>query len=144
MDMQLIIDKYEKAKEQWFARIMDFREGKRPFLVCIASPYTFYDNCNTVEDCFSANMYDFDKALDYPSDILPYLETWFGTGAYADAFGSKYEWHKGRSPACHYAYHKLDEIKDIRKPNIADGRIFKMILEAIEYFKDKTDGRLPG
>jgi hypothetical protein len=142
--VQEAIDKYARAKEQRAHIISDFETGKRPFLVNITGPVeSCLDYCDSIENSFRANLEDFHNALALPSDTLPHLNPWFGTGMYAEAFGCEYFWRKGTSPACHYKYHHIDEIRDIEKPNISQGKIFKMALSAIDYFKEKTNGKLP-
>lgn len=138
-----VVDKYEKIKARRIGKIEDFQSGKRPYLVSMTGSSTFYHNCNSIEDSFNANIADFENALDIPSDTLPHLEPWFGTGVYAEAFGCEYFWRQDESPAVRYAYKTLDEVKQIKKPSWRDGTIFKMVLDAIAMFKDRTEGRLP-
>ncbi len=138
-----VIDKYDRAFESRQQKLLDFQEGERPFLVALTGPGNFYTKCNTIEDSFEANIQDFSDALDLPSDILPYLEPWFGTGLYASGFGCEYVWREDESPACHYKYNQIDEVAEINKPEKFDTGIFKMVTDAIEYFKERTNGRLP-
>lgn len=142
-NVKTAIDKYLKAYDQRIEKLLKFENKQLPFLVSIIGPSTFYTNCNTIEDSFAANLYDFEKALDIKSDSLPYLEPWFGTGLYANAFGCEYFWRQGDSPACHYKYKKIEDIFDVPTPDISQNPIFKMVLDAIEYFKDKTQSKLP-
>jgi hypothetical protein len=142
-DIQSIIDKYETLKEKRLPKLIDFSEGRCPYLVSIEAGFTRYSCCNSIEQNFNANIFDFEKTLDCPSDTLPNLEPWFGTGIFAEAFGCKYFSRESECPAVYYAYHSIDEIRKIQKPKISDGIFFKMVLEAIDYFKDKTNGRLP-
>src|SRR3989339_290934 len=141
--IQSIIDIYENVKEKRLPKLIDFWEGRRPYLISIEAGFTRYSFCNSIEENFNANMYDFEKTLECPSDTLPNLEPWFGTGIYAEAFGCKYYWREGDCPAVHYAYHNIEEIQEIQKPEISSGKMFAMVLKAIEYFKDKTSGKLP-
>ena len=142
-NIKSIIDKYETVRDKRMSRLVDFANRARPFLVCTDFPNSFVSNCNSIEQSFKANLADFAAALDIPSDTLPYLEPWFGTGIYAEAFGSKYFWREGESPACHYAYRSIEQIRGIQKPDISQGRMFTMVMDAINYFKEKTAGQLP-
>ncbi len=142
-DIKKVIDKYKRVEQKRLPGVIDFHNGDRPYLVCVSGPATFYTQCNTIEQSFNANINDFNIALDFSSDTIPYLEPWFGTGTYAQAFGSEYLWREGESPACHYKYHNIEEVRDIVKPDIKDGHIFKMVLDAIAYFRDKTQSSLP-
>ncbi len=37
----------------------------------------------------------------------------------------------------------IEQIRGIRKPDISQGRMFAMVMDAINYFKEKTAGQLP-
>lgn len=138
-----VIDKYERAYENRIAKLEAFDAGLQPWLVSVVGSSTFYKNCHTVDESLNANLADFEKSLDIASDTLPFLEPWFGTGAYAEAFGCEYVWREGECPATRYAYKTLDEVRDLEKPRIKDGKIFTMVLDAIELFRTCTKGRLP-
>src|SRR3989339_1433084 len=133
-----IIDKYKRVRDQRLPAILNFQNGKRPFLIYVQYPKTSYVKCSSVEDSFQSNMADFNFSLNNPSHMLPYLEPWFGTGAYASAFGCEYVWRDNESPACHYAYKKIEQIAHIQKPDVNSSPILRMILDAIRYFRDKT------
>ena len=142
-DISALADRYDELKAERLPKIEAFMRGDVPYLVCLPSPTTMYGNCNSIEDSFAANLYDFEQGLDIATDGLPYLEPWFGTGAYAEAFGCEYFWRDGESPACHYKYHSLDEVKDLEKPDIRKARVLNMVLDAIAHFREKTEDRLP-
>ncbi len=141
--IQNLIDLYEAARDRRLPRLLDFWQGRLPYLVSVEAGFTRYASCSSIEENFQANLYDFEKTLACPSDTLPNLEPWFGTGLFAEAFGCRYFWREGDAPAVHYAYHTIDEIREITKPDISSGKIFALILAAIAYFKERTQGRLP-
>lgn len=141
--IQELIDGYQHRRDACMPRLEAFMRGERPFLVSMGGPASYTRNCNAVDDCLTANLNDFATALTIESDTLPYLEPWFGTGAYAEAFGCEYVWRDDESPACHYRYQKIEEVVGLRKPSIEDGTIFRMILDAIMLFKEVTRGKLP-
>jgi len=141
--IQNLIDRYEAARDRRLPRLLDFWQGRIPYLVSIEAGFTRYASCGSIEENFQANLYDFEKTLECPSDTLPNLEPWFGTGVLAEVFGCAYYWRQGDAPAVHYAYHTLDEIRDIPKPDLSAGKVAALILDAIAYFKEKTGGQLP-
>lgn len=142
-DVDKIIQKYERIKDSRLKRLLDFHNGNFPYLIAIDKPCSFYTNCRTIEDSFRSNLQDFEDALELSSDSLPFLEPWFGTGSYAQAFGSPYFWRDNESPACHYKYKKINEVADITKPTVKQGEIFKLIIDAISYFRNQTNSKLP-
>jgi len=143
VDVDRIIDTYEALRERRLPGILEFLAGRRPYLIHLTAPCEIYANCNSIRECFENGLADLAAALEVCCDCLPFLEPWFGTGAYAEAFGCEYLWREGESPACHYAWHKIEELRDVRKPDPSEGSILRMVLEAIEYFKERTKGRLP-
>jgi len=98
---------------------------------------------NSSEKSFKGNIDAFSKNLEAVSDHLPYLEPWFGTGVYANAFGCEYVWREGEAPATHYKYHSIYDVKDIRMPLVKNSEIMQLVLNTISYFKEKTSGMLP-
>jgi len=121
--------------------VIEQREG---FMVMQCPGRTFYNNCNTVADVVAENIVSCaaSLALDWTDDV-PYLEPWIGTGVYANAFGCEYVWREGESPACHYRYHRMEELDGVELPAWQGSPIMRMVLEAIERLKEATRGRLP-
>ena len=63
-----VIDKYEKAREERFQKVVDFQNGKLPYIINVTGPVeSHFDNCNTIDSSFNANISDFNKALDIVS-----------------------------------------------------------------------------
>lgn len=74
---------------------------------------------------------------------MPYLQPWIGTGVYANAFGCEYVWREGEAPACHYRYHRMEELDGIEQRRWQDSPIMRMVMEAIERLKEAMEGRIP-
>jgi len=81
--------------------------------------------------------------MSVPSDHLPLMEPWFGTGVYANMYGCEYVWREGEAPAVHYLYHSLNEIDGLQKPRWEDSPIAQLVLDTIRYFKSQTGDALP-
>ncbi|HQL08873.1 MAG TPA: uroporphyrinogen decarboxylase family protein [Lentisphaeria bacterium] len=79
---------------------------------------------------------------DFPTDVVPYLEPWFGVGVYANAAGAKYVWTDNQSPQTHYIAHTEDEMDAVAFDNDRS-EAMQLILRAIDYFTTETKGRVP-
>lgn len=137
------IDSYERAFEHRIVKLTDFANRNKPFLVHVNGPCSFYTAGKSIEKSFQNNLSDFVKTLEYLSDTLPYIEPWFGTGVYAQAFGGVYFWRENECPACHYKYKDINEIKNINKPSIAESEMLQHVKKSLEYICEQTAGRIP-
>ena len=83
-----------------------------------------------------------EASLGIPSDHLPVLEPWFGTGIFANMYGCPYVWRDGEAPAVRYRYLSINDIRGISRSKWQDSGIAQLILETIRYFKSKTGDAL--
>lgn len=143
-DVNQLAEQYEARRAAREGRMRRVLEGREGFLVMQCVGRTFYNNCNTIEAVVQENLASFaaSVALEWTDD-LPYLEPWIGTGVYANAFGCEYVWREGESPACHYRYHRMEELDGVEEPRWQDSPVMRMVLEAIERLKEATGGRIP-
>ncbi len=145
MNIEVIVEKYQKRVAERENRLREFAAGKRPFLV-IQRPNNsqVWNNCSSVELIMANNLALFaDKVnLDW-TDELPYLEPWAGVGVYASAFGCEYLWRENEAPATHYRYLSLPEAEGIAYPDWQQNPIMQMVLDTIDLMNERTGGRLP-
>lgn len=83
------------------------------------------------------------RSLAYKSDAPMYLEPWYGIGTTAAAFGASYVWLPGQSPGVHPPHSTLQDAFPLRRKTENDIPILSETLATIEYFLEKTKGRLP-
>ena len=77
------------------------------------------------------------------SDFLfTYLEPWHGVGVYANIFGCPVNWYDFDAPQTLPIIHSLEQLKNIRRPNILTAELPKMILDTIHYFREVTHDQL--
>ena len=143
-EIQILVEKFEHFRESRQPVIESFNRGERPFLV-VASPisYDAFFKCNSVEESFESNIRDFSINIEQPSDSLPFLEPWFGVGAYAEAFGAEYVWSPDTAPQSHPRWKSYDEHILLSDVDPYNARILKMILKGIRVLKERTGERLP-
>ncbi|PIZ13790.1 MAG: hypothetical protein COY53_02995 [Elusimicrobia bacterium CG_4_10_14_0_8_um_filter_37_32] len=142
-EIKKIVDRYQNLRSQKQVLVKRFIEGKRPYLIFQTPPNTVVADMRSSEESFYANIENVALSLDVPSDHLPVMEPWFGTGVYANIYGCQYFWREGESPAVRYMYQTLEEVKNISKPRWEKSEIAQLVLDTIRYFKSKTGDAIP-
>jgi hypothetical protein len=84
-----------------------------------------------------------EKSMTFKADIPNFLEPWYGVGTCASAYGIDYVWNKGQAPASHYRFETLAEALQYEPQAIAQTNIGRHTLEMIDYFMNRTKGKLP-
>ena len=138
-----ILSSYETARSDRSRKTEQFLSGERPYLIFQFPDAKIWEDIRTPEQCFNENLSHVRNSLLVPSDHLPVLEPWFGTGVYANMYGCDYVWRDGEAPAVYYKYHKLEEVKNIKKPRWQDSEIAALVLDTIRYFKSQTGEAIP-
>jgi uroporphyrinogen-III decarboxylase len=103
----------------------------------------FSYGCKDMEWSLNAQLGALQISMDYKADVPNFLEPWYGIGTVASAFGGDYVWHEGQAPALVPRFKNLDEALSFDPTPVKDTVIGKFTLRMIEYFMDKTRGRLP-
>jgi uroporphyrinogen-III decarboxylase len=137
------VDRYQNVRGEREARARAFHNGQRPFLIFQTPNANIWGDVRTSEQCFYENLTAVATFLDVPSDNLPFLEPWFGTGVYANMYGCPYMWRDGEAPAVHYRHHSIEDVRQLKKPRWEDSEIARLVLDTIRYFKSKTGDALP-
>lgn len=107
-----------------------------------------------VADCFSYGCQDMKRSLElqlgalqksmlFKADVPNFLEPWYGIGTVVSAFGAEYIWTLGNAPALKPGFSSLDEVLACEPTEVSKTPIGRHTLEMIEYFMNKTKGRLP-
>ncbi|MDR3218260.1 MAG: hypothetical protein LBU22_04645 [Dysgonamonadaceae bacterium] len=84
-----------------------------------------------------------EKGMAFKADIPNFLEPWYGIGVWASAYGIEYVWNEKQAPASHYRFETLAEALHYEPQAIAQTNIGKHTLEMIDYFMNRTKGKLP-
>lgn len=107
-----------------------------------------------VAECFSYGCRDMKSSLEnqlgalaksmlYKADVPNFLEPWYGIGTIAGAYGEDYIWEEGNAPALKAPFTNLDEVLAHTPKEVAKTNIGSHTIDMIDYFMDKTQGRLP-
>jgi hypothetical protein len=83
------------------------------------------------------------KSMSYKADIPNFPEPWYGIGTAASAFGADYIWKENQAPAVKPMFVNTEEALKAEIIPIAETNIGRHTLKMIEYFLDKTKGKLP-
>jgi hypothetical protein len=83
------------------------------------------------------------KSMDYKADVANFLEPWYGIGTVASAFGIPYIWPDGQAPATKPAFQTIDDALNFDFKPVKETVVGKHSLDMIEFFLDKTKGKLP-
>jgi hypothetical protein len=144
-----------KPEQFDFARFQDWAAGReervRRFLngksdtniLLLEKEFDNFLICRTPEESLEIQLDILTRQMDLQGDYIPYLEPWFGVGVYANAFGAEYVWVDGESAQTHYIVFNEEQAAKLQKPNIADSPVMKLVLDAIDYFVEKTKGIIP-
>ena len=103
----------------------------------------YYDKCKDHAESLALQLGVLKKSIGYKADIANFLEPWYGIGYIASAFGGEYIWDAGQAPAVEPIFESAEDILNADFVPIHLSPIGKTILERIEYFLDKTKGKLP-
>ena len=107
-----------------------------------------------VAECFSYGCADrkrslelqlgaLEQSVNFKADVPNFLEPWYGIGTIASAYGCEYIWSQGNAPAIKPRFQSLDEVLNYEPKKVSTTNIGKQTLEMIDYFMEKTKGRLP-
>lgn len=103
----------------------------------------FFDKCRDYKESLELQLGALKASMAYKADIANFLEPWYGIGYIASSFGVDYIWLPNQAPNVEAKFKSCKEILSFDPIAIKDTGIGKSMLEMIEYFLEKTKGRLP-
>ncbi len=103
----------------------------------------FYDKCRDYKESLALQLGALEFSKSFKADIANFLEPWYGIGYIAACFGSEYIWMPGQAPAVKPKFTSVKEILNSDYLPIGKTPEGRYNLEMIEYFMDKSKGRLP-
>ena len=106
-------------------------------------PQVFSYACRDMELSLALQLAALTESMNFKADIPNFLEPWYGIGTIAAAFGVDYEWPTGQAPVVKPPFQTVEEALNYNVIPVEQTSIGKHTLEMIEYFLDKTQGRIP-
>ena len=138
-------DRYESYATGLHAKCASFWNTDSGVLVYrrmrVAECFSF--GCRDMKNSLELQLGALEKSLLFKADIPNFLEPWYGIGTIASAFGGDYIWYEGNAPALKNRFNSIDEVLDFNPVDVAQSNIGRHTLNMIEYFMDKTGGRIP-
>jgi len=83
------------------------------------------------------------KSMDFKADVPNFLVPWYGIGPVASAFGVDYIWKEKQAPAVRPPMRSVRAAMDCATVPVSQSAIGRGAIDMIEYFLDKTKGRIP-
>ncbi len=106
-------------------------------------PVCFSYACQDMNLSLSLQLAALKKSMDFKADVPNFLEPWYGVGTVSSAFGIDYEWNEGQAPGFKAPFASVKDALDHGVVSVAETAIGKRTLEMIEFFLDKTGGKIP-
>ncbi|HHT91265.1 MAG: uroporphyrinogen decarboxylase family protein [Limnochordia bacterium] len=107
------------------------------------APGVFASACRNMKTSLELQLGALKESMKYKADIPNFLEPWYGIGTVTGAFGLEYIWHENQAPATKPRFSSIAEALSVDPPPVEETEIGGHILNMIEYFLDKTKGKIP-
>lgn len=142
---QFDLDEYADYEAKLLEKNREFVKSDHGLLVYrrVRANGVFYDKCKDYKESLALQLGALKESMRYQADIANFLEPWYGIGYIASCFGSTYRWLPEQAPSVEPRYSSAQEILDSDFVPIAQTLEGRYNLEMIEYFMDKTKGKIP-
>ncbi|HIX59265.1 MAG TPA: hypothetical protein IAA45_06060 [Candidatus Blautia gallistercoris] len=142
---QFDLDAYADYEAGLLEKNKEFVKADKGLLVYrrVRANGVFYDKCRDYKESLALQLGALKASMPYKADVANFLEPWYGIGYIASCFGSTYRWLPEQAPSVEAKFSSAQEILDSDYVPIAQTPEGKYTLEMIEYFMDKTKGKLP-
>ena len=107
------------------------------------APQVFAGQCRDRELSLSLQLSALRQSMAFAADVPNFLEPWYGIGALPSAYGAEYLWNGDQAPATAPLFGSVEEALNHEPQEIAETPVGRHTLNMIEYFLEKTGGRLP-
>jgi hypothetical protein len=106
-------------------------------------PQVFAGTCRDPEFSLALQLSALSQSMSYAADIPNFLEPWYGIGTVASAFGADYHWADTQAPSIPARFASVAQALEHEPLPIEETEIGRQTLRMIEYFLDRTKGRVP-
>lgn len=139
------LDAYQEYEAGMLEANRQFVQADRGLLVYrrVRANGVFYDKCRDYRESLALQLGALKASMPYKADIANFLEPWYGIGYIASCFGSRYRWMPDQAPSVEPRFSTAGEILESDYVPIAQTPEGRYNLEMIEYFMDKTKGKVP-
>lgn len=106
-------------------------------------PEVFSAGCEDMAASLSLQLSALKTSMDYAMDVPNFLEPWYGIGTVASAFGADYRWEGALAPAAVAPFQTVEDALAFDPSPIEKTRIGRHIVNMVEFFLEKTKGKIP-
>lgn len=139
------ISAYSEYEQQLLETCQDFWECNSGVLVYrrmrVAEVFSY--GCKNMQKSLEWQLGALQQSMYYKADIPNFLEPWYGIGIVASAFGRDYVWHANQAPAIAEKFSSTKEALEYGFIPVNETKIGKHTLQMVEYFLEKTNGKIP-
>lgn len=142
---QFDVSRYQEYEAKLLDKNAAFWSGKSGVAVYrrFRVPQVFSYGCKDMEYSLGVQLSALKESMNYKSDIANFLEPWYGIGTAASSFGAEYIWHENQAPATKAPFSTLKEALAYEYVPVEKTAIGMHTLNMVEYFLDKTMGKIP-
>jgi hypothetical protein len=136
---------YADYEASLLQKCRDFWQAKSGVLVYrrmrVAEVFSY--GCRDMKASLEWQLGGLEKSMAFETDVPNFIEPWYGIGTIAGAFGIDYLWNQGQAPAFLPKFKSAKEALDYDTMAVSQSSIGKKTLDMIDYFLEKTGGRIP-
>lgn len=138
-------DAYADYEAERLERCQAFWQAESGVLVWrrMRSAEVFTYGCKDMDTSLKLQLGALQKSMKYKADVPNFLVPWYGIGTVASAFGADYIWKEKQAPAIRPRFQSVREALQHAPIPVSESRIGRQTLEMIDYFINKTHGRVP-
>ena len=136
---------YADYEASLLERCRDFWQAESGVLVWrrVRTAEVFTYGCRDMKASLRWQLGGLQKSMEFKADVPNFLVPWYGIGIVASAFGIDYVWKDKQAPAVRPKFRSVSEALDYTTVPVSQSRIGKHTLDMIDYFIEKTGGRVP-
>jgi len=136
---------YADYEASLLERCRDFWQAESGVLVWrrVRTAEVFTYGCRDMKASLKWQLGGLQKSMEFKADVPNFLVPWYGIGIVASAFGIDYVWKDKQAPAVRPKFRSVSEALDYTTVPVSQSRIGKHTLDMIDYFIEKTGGRVP-
>ena len=136
---------YADYEASLLERCRDFWQAESGALVWrrVRTAEVFTYGCRDMKASLRWQLGGLQKSMEFKADVPNFLVPWYGIGIVASAFGIDYVWKDKQAPAVRPKFRSVSEALDYTTVPVSQSRIGKHTLDMIDYFIEKTGGRVP-
>ena len=106
-------------------------------------PQVYAGPCQDMELSLGLQLSALKQSMDFAMDVPNFLEPWYGIGVIPSAYGAEYIWNKDLAPVTLPLFRTVEEALAAESVPAANTPVGRHILNMIEYFLEKTGGKVP-